>query len=463
MKSLTLAARIVSSIGLVLSISGCGGGSPRIQPPPQVSGWSWVGGANVANQSGVYGTRGTPSSSNIAGARQGAVSWTDSGGNLWLFGGGGYDSAGTFGFLNDLWRFDGSNWTWVNGANTVNQAGVYGTQGSASSSNVPGARETALTWTDSSGNLWLFGGYGFDASGFSVGHLNDLWKFDGSNWTWVSGADTVQQTGVYGTQGIADPSNVPGSRDGAVGWKDSNGNIWLFGGDGLDSAGTFGELNDLWKFDGSQWAWINGSNLVNQPGLYGTQGMAEPGNAPGARWFPVSWTDGSGHFWLLGGVGFDSAATLGDLNDLWEFDGSNWVWVSGANVAGQAGVYGTQGTASPSNWPGGRWQASSRSDGSRNLWLFGGLGFDSAGTEADLNDLWKFDGQKWTWVSGANTAKQVGVYGTKGTASQSNVPGARRSSVSWIDKSGNIWVFGGLGYDSTGNISELNDLWRFQP
>src|ERR1700682_6448033 len=92
------------------SLIGCGGSS-KTEPPPQVSGWNWMGGANVANQSGVYGTHGTPSSSNIAGARQGAVSWTDSSGNLWLFGGGGYDSAGTFGFLNDLWRFDGSNWT----------------------------------------------------------------------------------------------------------------------------------------------------------------------------------------------------------------------------------------------------------------------------------------------------------------------------------------------------------------
>src|SRR5258706_11017271 len=133
MKSLRGAAGIVSSIGLVLSLSGCGG-SPSTQPPPQVRGWSWVGGANVANQSGVYGTQDTPSSSNIVGARQGAVSWTDSSGNLWLFGGGGYDPPGTFGFLNDLLRFDGSNWTWVNGANTVNLAGVSGTQGTASPS-----------------------------------------------------------------------------------------------------------------------------------------------------------------------------------------------------------------------------------------------------------------------------------------------------------------------------------------
>src|SRR5258708_2636698 len=463
MKSPGRVAGILLSVASVLIISGCGGSSPVTQYPSDVSGWTWVGGANVANQSGVYGTQGTPSSSNIAGAREAAVSWTDSRGKLWLFGGGGYGAAGTFGLLNDLWSFDGSNWTWVKGVTTVNQAGVYGAQGTASASNVPGAREGSTSWTDAGGNLWLFGGYGLDASGFSRGHLNDLWKFDGSNWTWVSGANTIQQAGSYGTQGIADPSNVPGSRDGAVAWKDSSGNVWLFGGGGLDATGTSGILNDLWKFDGSQWTWINGSNLVNQAGLYGTQGMASPSNAPGARWYPVSWTDGSGHFWLLDGVGFDSAATSGDLNDLWEFDGSNWIWVSGANVANQAGVYGTQGTSSSSNWPGSRWEAGFRTDGGGKLWVFGGFGFDSAGTEADLNDLWKFDGQKWTWVSGGNLAKQAGVYGAKGTASHSNVPGARRSSVSWIDKSGNVWVFGGLGYDSTGNFSELNDLWRFTP
>ena len=32
---------------------------------------------------------------------------------------------------------------------------------------------------------------------------------------------------------------------------------------------------------------------------------------------------------------------------------------------------------------------------------------------------------KWTWVSGSNTANQAGIYGTRGTAAPSNVPGAR--------------------------------------
>jgi len=43
------------------------------------------------------------------------------------------------------------------------------------------------------------------------------------------------------------------------------------------------------------------------------------------------------------------------------------------------------------------------------------------------------------------------------------VPGARNSISSWIDSSGNLWLFGGYGYDSTGNVGYLNDLWQYDP
>jgi N-acetylneuraminic acid mutarotase len=177
----------------------------------------------------------------------------------------------------------------------------------------------------------------------------------------------------------------------------------------------------------------------------------------------ISWTDKSGNFWLFGGAGADSTTTSTDLNDLWKFDGNNWTWVSGSDVGDQAGVYGTKGTAAPSNVPGGRWSAVSWADGSGNLWLFGGAGLDSTGLQGGLNDLWKFDGSNWTWVSGSNVGRQSGVYGTQGTASPSNIPGGRLGFVSWSDKKGNLWLFGGGGYDSTGTFGFLNDLWQFEP
>src|SRR5437868_10742917 len=354
MKSSTRVIVIASCVALVLSISGCGGGSsPVLPPPPHVSGWTWISGANTAGQSGVYGTQGTASPSNVPGARHIGVSWIDKSSNFWLFGGDGRDSTGSFGHLNDLWKFDGNNWTWVSGANTASQVGVYGTRGTASSSNVPGARNFPISWSDGNGNLWLFGGGGRDSAGTSGG-LNDLWKFDGSAWTWVSGANTVNQAGVYGTQGTAAPSNVPGARVGAISWTDSGGNLWLFGGRAFDSFGTFGHINDLWKFDGSNWTWVSGANTINQPGVYGTVGAASPSNIPGARQLSATWIDKNGNLWLFGGDAFDSTGTNNSLNDLWKFDGTNWTWVSGANTVNQAGVYGAKGTTATSNVPGAR-------------------------------------------------------------------------------------------------------------
>jgi hypothetical protein len=49
------------------------------------------------------------------------------------------------------------------------------------------------------------------------------------------------------------------------------------------------------------------------------------------------------------------------------------------------------GVPAAGNVPGGRWYASSWIDTSNDLWLFGGIGIDSAGNEGDLNDLWEYE------------------------------------------------------------------------
>lgn len=52
----------------------------------------------------------------------------------------------------------------------------------------------------------------------------------------MSGSNIVNQKGVYGTQGIGSSTNIPGARDGGVGWFDaSKREIWLFGGYGYAS------------------------------------------------------------------------------------------------------------------------------------------------------------------------------------------------------------------------------------
>jgi len=409
-----------------------------------------------------------------------------------------------------------NQWTWMGGSNTApsparGEAGVYGTLGTPAAGNLPGSRSYASSWIDSSGNFWLFGGDGFDSLG-QENDLNDLWEFNPSTneWTWMGGNSTLPCTsflqcgeyaGVYGTLGTPAAGNAPGSRSGATSWTDSNGNFWLFGGEGLDSVGVADDafLNDLWEYTPStnEWAWMSGSSTVtcsspgtaescDVPGVYnGTPGTYVAGNVPAGRVGAVGWTDSQGNLWLFGGMtstmvedGVETYQVQTFLNDLWEFNPATntWTWMGGNNPAsclagaacnGSSGVYGTLGTASAGNIPGAREFAASWTDKSGNFWLFGGEGMVAGGGNY-LNDLWEFNPStnEWAWMGGSDTSYPQGgapgVYGTLGTPATGNFPGNRQYASSWTDKSGKLWLFGGLAYVN-GGLGNLNDLWEFSP
>jgi N-acetylneuraminic acid mutarotase len=278
----------------------------------------------------------------------------------------------------------------MSGSDLPGQAATYGTIGVPAATNVPSARFGAVTWIDASGNFWLFGGFSADASGQQYGTLNDLWKYSNGQWIWESGSQMMNQSGVYGVQGLPAPANVPGGRQFAVGWSDVSGDLWLFGGAGSDANGHPGWLNDLWKYSNGQWTWVSGSSVYSQPGVYGVQGTAAAANTPGSRQEALSWTDSSGNFWLFGGNGLDSATHAGLLNDLWKFNSGEWTWVSGSHLINQFGVYGSQGSLAPGNIPGARGLASGWRDANGNLWLFGGYGTAASGSEGNLSDLWMY-------------------------------------------------------------------------
>ncbi len=249
--------------------------------------WAWMQG-DFFPQLPVYGVKGISTSINKPGARRNIALWKDTSGNTWMFGG---TSASTNNYerleLNDLWRYMPSTgqWTWMSGDSTANRSGVYGTKGLAAAVNKPGARYSAVTWTDALGNLWMFGGLGNAASNF--GDLNDLWKYMPSTgqWTWVNGDSTAGRTGIYGVKGVAASTNKPCAREFAVGTADASGNLWLFGGSGYTFS-TRGYLNDLWKYTPAtnQWTWISGDSTTGLASVYGIKGTASPDNKPGGRY-----------------------------------------------------------------------------------------------------------------------------------------------------------------------------------
>jgi N-acetylneuraminic acid mutarotase len=496
--TIALTAADLSTFGsypVVVSNSVQGGGSSS--PFNFVVGiiWTWMGGSstippilrNDPGSVGVYGTVGVPNAANVPGGRDDAVSWTDSQGNFWLFGGAGEDANETFGALNDLWEFNVSTreWTWMSGSSTIpvyngGRPGVYGQLGTPAEENTPGGRSSAFGWADQQGNLWLFGGVGFDAAGTQV-ILNDLWEYNiaSGEWTWVGGSSSAASAGVYGTLGSLTSGGYPGGRDGGVAWTDQDGNFWMFGGN---------SLNDLWKFVPStgQWAWMSGSStFAGTSQVYGQLGVPAAGNTPGSRYESAGWVDASGNLWLFGGYGYEPFAggvSDGLLNDLWTFNttANEWTWMGGSDEftnncsspdgpgCGSPGVAGTLGTFSAAAIPGARSSPVVWVDAAGNAWLMGGEGFGASDVPGLLNDLWEFNPatNEWAWMDGPSAASsggENGVYGMLGVAGVGNIPGGRVGAIGWTGADGSLWLMGGDGVDANGDGGSLNDLWVYQP
>jgi len=204
-------------------------------------------------------------------------------------------------------------------------------------------------------------------------------------------------------------------------WVDNAaGNLWLFGGLGLDSAGTRNPgalsglangtatpdgalLNDLWKYNiaSGQWTWVSGggaTGLADQAGLYGTQQVPAAGNTPGSRWGSAGFIDPLGSVWLFGGWGYGSstASSTGYLNDVWQYVTSTgqWLWWKGSSDVNQAGFFPKDippswGVPYVKNTPGGRFGAAywKQDPVDFYFWLFGGEGFDAGGARGRLSDL----------------------------------------------------------------------------
>lgn len=423
------------------------------QLPAQVYNYTWMKGA-PSSTFAVYGTLGVASASSNPGSLADGITWTDQSGNLWLYGGQGFDNS-NFGYLNDLWKYSPltDNWTWVNGSGTVGQAAVYGTLGVASSSNNPGGRSSAAAWADGSGNLWLFGG------SVNQNISNDLWRYNiaSNQWTWMGGANTPSQSAVHGTQAVPATTNIPGASYNFSSWKDPGGNFWLY--DGIN--GT-----EIWKYIPStgQWAWMSGTITTTAYPVFGTMGVSSPSVNPGTR-NTEGIGDASGNLYVFGGQVY-TATGFGKGNDLWKYTISNnqWTWIGGTQYSSGNGAYGTQGVFSATNVPTGRYGHVMWVDGTNKLWLFGGEYLSLAGYYV-LNDTWCYDisNGQWAWMKGSNTAYTLPpsagtgvVYGTQLIPSASNTPGWHSSAAYWPADPATLWLYSGSEWTHSTELWRLN-------
>jgi hypothetical protein len=345
-------------------------------------------------------------------------------------------------------------WTWMNGTDSVNSHGHYGTQGVFDSLNYPPAAYEACEWTDLNGNFWLFGG---------SNAYCDLWEFKPSinQWAWIKGPGIHDQYGIYGIQGVPSDTNNPGTRCyGITTWVDLSGNLWLFGGGGY-ALNSEGALNDLWKYNiaTNEWTWMAGPDTADGYGSYGTILVSSPSNNPPPRSENnASWVDSIGNLWFFGGDGNRGAGNSYN-SDLWKYDVSinQWTWMKGPNTGNQPGVYGIKGIPDSANNPGGRWCYAKWKDSNGDFWLFGG-----SDTSGGRNDLWRYNliTNEWTWMSGQNFPNDTGTSGTQCIANSMNTPSARIENRScWTKACDNFINFGGVG--PTLGDENMNDLWNY--
>ncbi|MBK7942777.1 MAG: hypothetical protein IPJ87_13040 [Flavobacteriales bacterium] len=398
--------------------------------------------------------------------------WTGKDGTFWYWESGYMSSINGTGWGAELWRYypELEEWAWVKGPNVPNYTGHYGVQGVESPDNLPPARGFgAAAWTDTTGNLWLFGGTAYIDDWV---YYADLWRFNPitENWTWMNGTQQSGQAPAYGIQGIPAPTNHPGSRNEMIAtWTDHENNLWLFGGQAFNSGSVIAA--DLWRYSiqENKWTWMKGPSSFGSLGNYGVQGVEEPLNEPGARWAATTWTDKAGDLWLFGGRRTNN--WYDNLNDLWRFriSTNSWTWMNGApGTVSDTGAMGDLCEEDIQFSPSGRFECSAHwTDNHGDLWLWGGRTGALVQSESFLNDLWKYDvgSNSWALIGPEQPADAVGHFGAKGVPNPCNRPYGAMGNMGWYRAETNaIYLFGGQQFrpelPSSAAIRSL--MWRME-
>ena len=213
----------------------------------------------------------------------------------------------------------------------------------------------------------------------------------------------------------------------------------LFGGLGKNGVG----LDDLWILNLRAKTW---RQLFKK--------------GPSARGHPGLWCFGSFMF-IFGGV--DKGQIL---DDMWKFNLITLEWTLlqplSVDMEFPGKAYLPVGRNGPATWISGE-----------AFYMFGGnaapsFSYSLQQVEGLVSDLWRYFPCNSTWdhVKGPVKTNHKKVHAHFRKHSDNNTPGPRIGAGSWLDSSGNLWLFGGAGHDThptTANEHSqvLSDIWRF--
>lgn len=261
--------------------------------------------------------------------------------------------------LNDTWIWSDAGWRKVD-----------------TEVSPPPLRYACMAFDAKRGVAVLFGGWG-------EGNIaqSDTWEFDGQNWRLVDVGD----------------KRPPARFLSAMTYDAGQGKVVLFG--GRDVRRRF--LDDLWVYDGAGWTEI-------------------PAKGPYARGgHAMTYNPTRGTVVVMGG--FTTAA----LNDAWEFDGKMWTQLSTSRVPARhifalaydsdhdrLVLFGGAGRGAQLNdtwfWADGEWVRGPSAGPvprayfsgvyrpGHGFLIFGGVTGGQRGDQRVLNDMWRYDGQRWT-------------------------------------------------------------------
>ncbi|XP_053398488.1 uncharacterized protein LOC123543598 [Mercenaria mercenaria] len=249
------------------------------------------------------------------------------GGDMFIFGG--FDE--NSGLHHALWKFSLSTLSWTQ---SESSAELPADHEFVKHLNYPSGRSGATTWV-SDDRLFMFGGNilanNLRSKHMMIGNVGDLWEYDKLQdlWLYYTGPQKVCNTATqFGDLGSASTRSNPGCRRRASSWTDTHGNLWMFGGDGIDnsqaSLSVFAHsklLSDIWFYNlnTNMWTWKGGEKAGDQKGKFGKKGQSSKNNLPGSRCESVVWQQ-ENNFYLFGGVGHDANGKDGYLDDVWMLD-----------------------------------------------------------------------------------------------------------------------------------------------